>query len=138
MTRTVTIGRALPVLALLLSTGCAQPTDPRPAPPMTAAPLPAVAQPAPGPVQPPPQPGRTVYRCDTGEAVVVQDEGDTMRLSGLPRGEEQLDRDAGGLTPQQAVFTGPTLRAEFGLDADGRGLALQSLSPPGQLHCRRN
>jgi hypothetical protein len=134
----VRVDRALPALALLVLAGCAQQADPlargrlAPAASVDPAPSPTVST-----VRPPPQPGRVLYQCDTGQAVVVQDEGDTVLVSGLPGGEERLGRDAGGLTPQQSVFSGPTLRAEFGLDADARGMALQFLDRPELLHCRR-
>ena len=61
-----------------------------------------------------------------------------MRVLGLPRGEVRLGRDAGGLTPRQMVFSGPDLRIEFGLGADGRDALLQVLEPPELLHCRRD
>ena len=126
--------RCLRCAAVLAVAGCALQAEPQPVPAAGAGTLGA---PTVSTAQPAPTPGRTLYRCDTGEAVVVQEEQDTVIVSGLPRGEERLGRDAGGLTPRQAVFSGPTLRAEFGLGADGREMALQSFHPPGVLHCRQ-
>jgi hypothetical protein len=134
----MTPGRWLALPALLLAGACAQQARvnepaPRPAPAPPSIPtVPPAVEPAAA------QPGATQYRCDTGEVLQVHDEGDFVRVAGLPRGEELLGRDAGGLTPQQAVFSGPTLRMEFGLGADGRELMLQSTDPPGLLHCRRD
>ena len=125
----MTIAR-LPAIAVLLVAGCADLQAP-PAAPGAAGP-PAVST-----VRPVPDPNRTLYLCDTGQAVVVQDEGDTVRVSGLARGEESLGRDAGGLTPQQSVFAGPTLRVQFGLGSDGRDMVLQSLVPPQLMSCKR-
>jgi hypothetical protein len=124
--------RHLPAIALLLLTACAARVDLQ----EPAAPPAQVAVPAVSTVHPVPDPARTLYLCDTGQAVVVQDEGDTVRVSGLPRGEERLGRDAGGLTPQQAVFSGPTLRVEFGLGTDGREISLQSFFPPQVMSCK--
>ena len=126
----MTIVRQLPAIALLVTAGCADLQVPA-APPAGAA-LPTVST-----VAGLANPARMLYLCDTGQAVVVQDEGDSVRLSGLPRGEESLGRDAGGLTPQQAVFSGPTLRVELGLGSDGREMLLQSLVPPQVMSCKR-
>jgi hypothetical protein len=133
----MTLGRWLPLAALLLVGACAQQArlkEPAPSPASTPPSTPDIA-PA---VEPPVQTGARLYRCDTGEVLLVHDEGDFVRLSGLSQAEERLGRDAGGLTPQQAVFSGPTLRAEFGVGADGHELVLQSTDPPGLLHCRRD
>ena len=128
--------RWLQCAAVLAVAGCALHAGPQPSDPAPAAPA-ASAAPTVSTAQPAPTPGRTLYRCDTGEAIVVEEGQDTVTVSGLPRGEERLGRDAGGLTPRQAVFSGPTLRAELGLGADGREMNLQSLQPPGLLHCRQ-
>jgi hypothetical protein len=134
----MTMRRCLPAFALLLASGCAQRTGPQSPALEGEAASPLAGSPAVSTVQPAPDPARKLYLCANGQALVVHDEGDTVRISGLPRGEELLGRDAGGLTPQQAVFSGPTLRVEFGLGADGREMALQSLSPPELLSCRRS
>ena len=126
----MTLVRQLPAIALLVTAGCADLQAP--AAPRAGAALPTVST-----VQGVVNPARTLYLCDTGQAVVVQDDGDTVRLSGLARGEESLGRDAGGLTPQQAVFSGPTLRLELGLGSDGREMLLQSLVPPQTMSCKR-
>jgi hypothetical protein len=123
--------RQLPPIALLVTAACADLQTP-PARPGGAS-LPTVST-----VQGLVDPVRTRYLCDTGETVVVEQDGDTLRLSGLPRGEETLGRDAGGLTPQQAVFSGATLRVELGLGSDGREMVLQSLVPPQVMSCKAN
>jgi len=130
--------RCLPAFALLLVSSCAQRTGPQSLAIEGKAESPFAGSPTVSTVQPARDAGRKLYVCGNGQAIVVQDEGDTVRISGLPRGEEVLGRDAGGLTPQQAVFSGPTLRVEFGLGADGREMALQSLDPPELLSCRRD
>jgi hypothetical protein len=133
----MTMLRCLPAVTFLLVIGCARQPDPQVPAAAAAPPSPIAAAPTVSTVLPAPEPpGRTLYLCDTGQSVVVQDEGDSVLVSGLSRGEERLGRDAGGLTPQQAVFSGPTLRLEFGLGADGRQMLLQSLRPPELLHCR--
>ena len=120
-------------IALLLLAGCAAQGDQPPGARTgrTAAPTVSTAQPL-------ADASRALYLCDTGQAVVVQDEGDTVRVSGLARGEERLGRDAGGLTPQQAVFSGPGLRVQLGLGSDGREMVLQSFTPPQVMSCKRD
>lgn len=121
---------------LLLSVaGCAS-VDP---PPATPAPDTA---PAPPQVQAPAEPPRVVegiaYACDDGRTVHVRVEQDTVAIAGLARGDEVLLRDAGGITPEQTVWSNERLRAEFGLPPGGDGAELQLLQPaPATLHCRR-
>jgi hypothetical protein len=52
-----------------------------------------------------------------------------------PRGRQELLRDAGGLTPQQTVYSNAEWRAEFGLGASGREAVLQTLKPATVLRC---
>jgi hypothetical protein len=85
-----------------------------------------------------PKAGAVTYQCEGGLRFQAQLETETARLDGLPGGPDQLLRDAGGLTPQQRVYSGPRLRAEFGLGADGAGVVLQVLQPqPATLRCTR-
>ena len=111
-----------------------------------ATPVAQPPQPQPVVVEPEPQPPAPVvveapgtrYQCADGTTVRVLFAADTVQVEGLTGGTELLLLDAGGLTPQQSVFTGPRLRAEFGLGADGRGAAFHPLQPAaGPVHCRR-
>jgi hypothetical protein len=111
-----------------------QPLAIEPEPESEPQPQPQPQPPAPAPVEAP----GTRYRCGDGNTVRVLFAGDTVQVEGLTGGAELLLLDAGGLTPQQTVFTSPRLRAEFGLGADGRDAAFHPLQPPGApVHCRR-
>jgi len=78
------------------------------------------------------------YDCDNGLTVHARFREDTLTLSGLPQGEETLLRDAGGVTPEQTVWSNDRLRAEFGLPPDTEGAAVHLLQPQlSTLHCRR-
>lgn len=77
------------------------------------------------------------YRCDHDSDFTVRFADDTATLEAAPRGSEQLLRDAGGLTPQQTVYSNPRLRAEFGLGERGDEALLHYLSPPRDLRCVR-
>jgi hypothetical protein len=134
--------RGLAGLAAGLLVGCAATA---PAPPPGSVTPPAVPPAAPAAPAPLPAPAPTTEStgavrllCDHGLELRASFEQDQVRLSGLPEGPEALLRDAGGVTPQQSVFSNPRLRAEFGLGADGREAALHLLQPfPRTLHCRR-
>jgi hypothetical protein len=123
--------RALaPLLALAVLAAC------------TSTPLP----PWPDPTPPAAGPGTTAlpagalptYRCDQDIAFTVQFADGTAVIDAGPRGRETLLRDAGGLTPQQTVYSSTHLRAEFGLGPDGRGARLLYASPPMEARCLRN
>ena len=77
------------------------------------------------------------YRCDQGEGFDVTFGNDAAVLTG-PRGRQELLRDAGGLTPQQAVYGNAAMRAEFGLGSDGRQAVLRTVKPVAVLRCVRN
>lgn len=109
-------------------------------PPPAVMPLPA-ADPAPPEVQPraePPAAQGLPYVCDNGLTVHARFGEGAVTLSGLPQGEEVLLRDAGGVTPEQTVWSNEHLRAEFGLPPGGSGASLQLLQPQAlTLHCQR-
>jgi len=98
--------------------GCTS-IGPSPAPAATARPLPH-------------------YRCDHDIEFTVRFGDDTATVDAGSRGSELLLRDAGGLTPQQTVYSNPQLRAEFGLGASGGEAVLHYLSPPLVAHCLRD
>ena len=77
-----------------------------------------------------------VYRCEQAEGFQVTFGADSAVLTG-PRGRQELLRDAGGLTPQQTVYSNAGLRAEFGLGAEGREAVLRTLKPAAVLRCVR-
>ena len=77
------------------------------------------------------------YRCDHDVAFTVRYGDDTVTVDAGTRGSELLLRDAGGVTPQQTVYSNPRLRAEFGLGANGREAILRYPSPPLVVHCLR-
>ena len=117
------------------------------APPVTLAPSPAAPQPAtqaspPAGAAPPvlssPVAGLTRYRCDQGVEVTVRFSDGTALLDSAARGHELLLRDAGGLTPQQTVYSNSRLRAEFGLGGAGREATLRYLAPALVAHCSSN
>ena len=123
--------------AVLLLGGCAsRPTPaPVPGPPEQTAPSP----PPPAPPAPEQQkPARLPhYRCDGGVDFDVQAGDDAVTLLFAAREPEKLLRDAGGVTPQQTVYSSTKLKAQFGLDPGGRGAQLNFADPPLQVHCSR-
>lgn len=78
------------------------------------------------------------YRCDHDFGFTVRFEGDSALLDAGPRGTDVLLRDAGGLTPQQIVYSNPRLRAEFGLGPNGREAILRYPLLPLVAHCLRD
>jgi hypothetical protein len=115
--------------------GCAL-APPVALPPSPSAPEPASqASPAAGPVLSSPAAGLTRYRCDQGLEFTVRFINDTALLDSAARGHEVLLRDAGGLTPQQTVYSNSRLRAEFGLGTAGREAILRYLAPALVAHC---
>jgi hypothetical protein len=77
------------------------------------------------------------YRCEHNIEFSARFVDDTAVLDVGSRGREVLLRDAGGLTPQQTVFSNDRLRAEFGLGPTGRDAILRYLSPPLVANCVR-
>lgn len=123
---------ALAAGALVLA-GCAQ--TPPPAPPPPAQAPAAIAPPAAADADPP---GVVRLHCDGGLQLRVHFDDDEARVAGLPGGEQRLLRDAGGVTPQQTVYSSAAWRVEFGLGPQGNEAQLQPLEPPGPaLHCAR-
>lgn len=77
------------------------------------------------------------YRCDEETEFTVRFSDGTATIDAGPRGTETLLRDAGGVTPQQTVYSSTRLKAEFGLGPDGRGARLLYASPALELRCVR-
>ena len=65
-------------------------------------------------------------------------EGDSALLDAGGRGSDVLLRDAGGLTPQQTVYSNPRMRAEFGLGPNGTEAILHYPQLPLVAHCLRD
>lgn len=127
--------RATAAVLVLLSAACAAVDPPAAAP----TPVPAAAS-----AQPIVSPSVAVavqgvrYACDNGLTLRARFEDGTVTLAGLPQGDELLLRDAGGVTPEQTVWSNERLRAEFGLPPAGEGAALHLLQPPGATFtCQR-
>ena len=114
------------LLASAMLWGCASGRAPTGAPPSTS---PAPASPA---------ASLPNYRCEHNIEFSVRFEDDTAVLDVSERGREVLLLDAGGLTPQQTVFSNARLRAEFGLGPSGRDAILRYLSPPLVANCVRD
>ena len=89
-----------------------------------------------------PAPGAAVpaahYRCDRGVEFSVRFADDSALIDSPERGSELLLRDAGGVTPQQTVYSNQRLRAEFGLGSAGRQAELQYLLDREVAHCQRD
>jgi hypothetical protein len=78
------------------------------------------------------------YRCEQEIAFTVRFLDDSAVVDAGSRGKEVLLRDAGGVTPQQSVYSNPRLRAEFGLGAGARGATLHYLSSQQMAQCVRD
>ena len=109
-----------------------------------ATPVPAT-QAAPAPVAPatpvaPPTPAiaGTHYRCERNIEFNVRFANDEAVLDAMPLGSETLLRDAGGVSPEQTVYTNARMRAEFGLGAGGREAILRMPEAPLVAHCVRD
>lgn len=90
--------------------------------------------------------GSPVYRCEHGIAFTVKFADNTAVLSGArtPTGhsgdgdQDLLLRDAGGQGAQQAFYSNPRMRAEFGLGASGREAVLRYPLLPLVVQCVRD
>ena len=104
------------------------------------APRPADPGSPPAPPEPPPVSASApaVYRCDDGSSFRVQEQADVLVLDGLDGGPHRLERDAGGLTPEQSVWSGPHLRVEFGVGPQGRQAVVQVLQSQRLVACSRS
>lgn len=80
-------------------------------------------------------PATADYRCDNGVSVAVDRDGKALLQTG--RGAIVLERDAGGVGPEQAVYSNPEMRFETGLPPDARGARLEGLVPNGRARCSR-
>ena len=63
---------------------------------------------------------------------------DTAVVEMAPHGTEVLLRDAGGVTPQQSVYSNGKWRAEFGLGASAREAVVRFLASPQVVKCMRD
>ena len=87
-----------------------------------------------------------VYRCEHGIAFTVKFADNTAVLIGArtPSGssgagdQDVLLRDAGGQGAQQAFYSNPRMRAEFGLGASGREAVLRYPLLPLVARCMRD
>jgi hypothetical protein len=78
------------------------------------------------------------YRCDNDLAFTVRFADDSAVIDAGARGVETLARDAGGTTPSQTVYSSTSMKAQFGLGADGREAQLNYASPPLVVRCLRD
>ena len=123
-------------LAVLLLGGCAAPASPPAPPPPAPA---AVYTPAPPPAIPAPAVAELPrYRCEDGIEFTVRFGEGTAELDIAGKGRQTLLRDAGGVTPQQTVYSSTKLKALFGLDPSGRGAKVNFVSPPIEVRCTRD
>jgi hypothetical protein len=87
-----------------------------------------------------------VYRCEHGIAFTVKFADNTAVLSGARTAsgnsgaadQDLLLRDAGGQGAQQAFYSNPRMRAEFGLGASGREAVLRYPLLPLVVRCLRD
>jgi len=118
--------------------GCASPPPIAPAPAPPPLPVPAPL-PAPAPAPPVAQPASLPhYRCDNQLEFDVRFVDDTAVIQTKSQGTEVLLRDAGGVTPQQSVYSNAKLRAEFGLGTLAREAMLRYLASPQVVKCVRD
>jgi len=131
----------LPRLAVLLAAAdlCACAAAPPPATPTTRiGGQAATTDTAPAAVTAAPAQRLPHYRCDHGIDFTVSWGDDSAVVDAGSRGRELLQRDAGGVSPVQTVFSNTQLRAEFGLGPTGNEAKLYYASPALQAHCVRD
>ena len=75
------------------------------------------------------------YRCDNGVEFDLRMGGGTAVLDMGAKGSETLLRDAGGVTPQQSVYTNARVRGEFGQGASGSEVVLHYATAPLVVRC---
>ena len=89
------------------------------------------------------------YQCEHGITFTVKFADNTALLSGVrmpssstgspgARNQDLLLRDAGGQGAQQAFYSNPRMRAEFGLGASGREAILRYPLLPLVVRCLRD
>lgn len=78
------------------------------------------------------------YRCDHDIAFTARFGDDSAVIDAGARGTETLLRDAGGVTPEQTVYSNTNAKVEFGLPPDGRGARLHWADPPLEASCMRD
>jgi len=100
--------------------------------------VPAAAAPEPAAPAATPSASLQRYRCDQNFDFTVRFMDDSAVIDTGSRGNDVLLRDAGGVTPQQTVYSNPRVRAEFGLGAGGREAILRYLSPQLVANCMRD
>ena len=128
-------GSAALCVVFLLVGGCAA----RPQPPVApVAPAPVAPPAAPVALAAPAPPAPPRYACDQGIEFSVRFVDGAAELDIAGKGRETLLRDAGGVTPQQTVYSSTKLKAEFGLEPDGRGARLNFVTPPIEARCTRS
>lgn len=77
------------------------------------------------------------YRCDHDIRFTVRFGDDSAEIDAGARGTQTLQRDAGGVTPTQTVYSSTAAKVEFGLDPQGRGAQLHWVDPPLEASCVR-
>ena len=83
------------------------------------------------------QPEAPFYRCEAGVDFTVRFVDDTAVFNGS-RGYELLYRNAGGIGPEQIVYTNPRMRAEFSLGPTGYEAILHYSLVPLVVRCVRD
>ncbi|MES1977666.1 MAG: hypothetical protein V4451_06490 [Pseudomonadota bacterium] len=81
------------------------------------------------------QPEAPFYRCEAGVDFRARFIDNSVALDGS-RGHDVLYRDAGG-TGEQAFYSNPRMKAEFGLGPTGREAILRYLLVPLVVRCVR-
>ncbi|MES2631662.1 MAG: hypothetical protein V4669_01755 [Pseudomonadota bacterium] len=98
----------------------------------------ATREPAPAASATPSQDAAPAYRCENGLRFTLRAAADSAVVDMGARGSESLLRDAGGITPDQTVYSNARIRAEFGLGAQGREAVLRYIASPLVVKCARD
>lgn len=77
------------------------------------------------------------YRCEHGIEFTVRFIDDSAVIDSAGA-SDVLFRDAGGVTPQQSVYSNARVRAEFGLGGSGREAVLRYPQLPLAARCVRD
>jgi hypothetical protein len=84
------------------------------------------------------QPSSPHFHCDHDIEFTVRFKDGAAQIDSGAQGSDTLLLDAGGVTPQQTVYSSMRLKAEFGLGAQGREAVLHYVSPPLEAHCTKD